>query len=461
MPTGLNRVVEHLHQVLAPPVGDDVADGQLLARFVAARDQVSFEALVRRHGPLVLGVCRRVLHHAQDAEDAFQATFLVLARKAAVVRRDAVVSWLYAVAYRTALEARTVNARRRARERQVGEMPHPEVAATEVLDWRPLLDQELARLHESYRSAVVLCDLEGRSRKEAAQVLGLPEGTISSRLARGRRLLAKRLARHGLAPAGCAMASALSEGASAAVPASLVASTVKAAALVAAGQSAAVAAPAAVLMKGVLQTMFLAKLKLVAGVVTVAIALGATGFAYRAGVGPGSAQAAPPAARSDADLKAELEALRRENDLLRQSLQLALEKVKAQEAEIRTVKEREAHAKQLAADANARAQALQMSSLNRPFTGTTGYSALSFNTSSYGFSSSFGLPQGTQFGSSSFGAPLYNTVFSVPAVPAVPDRVKDVEAAYKKLREAGSDDAKGRAYQELEKAIKALKAKKQ
>jgi RNA polymerase sigma factor (sigma-70 family) len=457
MATGLNRIIEHLHQVLAPPVEDDAADGQLLARFVAARDEASFEALVRRHGPLVLGVCRRLLRHTQDAEDAFQATFLVLARKAAVVRRDAVVSWLYAVAYRTALEARTVNARRRARERQVGEMPHPEVAATEVLDWRPYLEQELARLHESYRSAVVLCDLEGRSRKEAARLLGLPEGTVSSRLARGRRLLAKRLARYGLAPSACALASALSEGASAAVPASLVASTVKAAALVAAGQSAAVAAPAAVLMKGVLQNMFLAKLKLVAGIVTVAIALGATGFAYHTGAGPGSAQAAPPAARSDADLKAELEALRRENDLLRQSLQLALEKVKAQEAEIRTVKEREAHAKRKAADAEMQVQMLQgLGSFNRPYGYSSGLSDIRFNTAS----NTLLYP----LGSSSLGtsyqylAPAFGSY--VPAAPVAPDRVKDVENAFKKLREAASDDAKCRAAKELEKAIQTLQPKK-
>src|SRR5580700_8668342 len=113
MANGLNRVLEHLHQVLAPPVRDDVADGHLLAHFVAARDEPSFAALVRRHGPMVLGVCRRLLRHAQDAEDAFQATFLVLARKAAVVKSTSLGSWLYSVAYRTSLEARALNARRR------------------------------------------------------------------------------------------------------------------------------------------------------------------------------------------------------------------------------------------------------------------------------------------------------------------------------------------------------------
>jgi hypothetical protein len=252
------------------------------------------------------------------------------------------------------------------------------------------------------------------------------------------------------------LTSILADGASAAVPISLLASTVKAAILVAAGQSAAAATPAAVLMKGVLKTMFLAKLKLVAGVVTVAVALGATGLAYQTGVGPGSAQAAPPAARSDADLKAELEALRRENDLLRQSLQLALEKVKAQEAEIRTVKEREAHARQQAADAETRAQNMfqGMGSLYRPY--ITGLSTFP------GYPGPYGSLQ--NYGSSSFGPypNLLNTLdAAVPAAPAGPDRVKDLEAAYKKLREAPSDDAKCRAAKELEKAIQALKAKKQ
>ncbi|HEY7153148.1 MAG TPA: sigma factor, partial [Gemmataceae bacterium] len=133
MATNLSKVLEHLHQILAPP-GGDLTDGQLLARFVAARDEASFAALVRRHGPMVLGVCRRLLRHAQDAEDCFQATFLVLARKASAVKRESVGSWLYAVAYRTALEARAVNARRRRRERQVEDMPHPEVMPSEAQD---------------------------------------------------------------------------------------------------------------------------------------------------------------------------------------------------------------------------------------------------------------------------------------------------------------------------------------
>src|SRR5262249_52199145 len=165
----LRKALGHLQLALAPPEGD----GPLLARFVACRDEAAFAALVRRHGPMVLGVCRRVLRHAQDAEDAFQAAFLVLARKAAsVLKREALGSWLYGVAYRTAQKLRSMRARRQAREKQVDEMPHPQVRPDEVQDWRPLVDCELNRLPEKYRAPVVLCDLEGQTHREAARQLG-------------------------------------------------------------------------------------------------------------------------------------------------------------------------------------------------------------------------------------------------------------------------------------------------
>src|SRR2546429_7630869 len=134
MATGFQKVLEHLQQV------SGLTDGQLLSRFVGQRDEASYAALVRRHGAMVLGVCRRVLRDYHDAEDAFQATFLVLARKAAsVVKRESVGCWLYGVAYRTALEAGSASARRRAKERTMRDMPHPEVAPAEAPDWRPLL----------------------------------------------------------------------------------------------------------------------------------------------------------------------------------------------------------------------------------------------------------------------------------------------------------------------------------
>src|SRR5262249_54474562 len=141
-------------------------DGRLLARFLASRDECAFAALVRRHGPMVLGVCRRVLRHTPDAADAFQATFLVLARQAASVRkRDAVGSWLCAVAYRTARDLKHTRARLRANEHQVDAMPHPQTAPIEPQDWRPVLDEALSRLAEKHRAPVVLCDLEGLSRR--------------------------------------------------------------------------------------------------------------------------------------------------------------------------------------------------------------------------------------------------------------------------------------------------------
>ena len=328
--TRLRRALDHLRLAEG-----GLADGQLLTRFIDGHDEAAFAALVRRHGPMVLGVCKRLLGHEQDAEDAFQATFLVLAKKAAsVARREAVASFLYGVAYRTALGARARAARRRATERQVEEMPHPEVAPAEAQDWRPLLDRELSRLPEKYRAAVVLCDLEGKTRREAARLLGLPEGTLSTRLATARRMLARRLTQAGLTLSGGALAAALAEGASAAVPAPLAVTTARAAVLVSAGQLAAVATPVAVLTRGVLRAMFLTKLKVAVGAVLLAAALGAGGLAYHAQ----GARAAQPEKRADGRPRTEVEALRRENELLKLNLEVVLEKVRAQEAELRALR---------------------------------------------------------------------------------------------------------------------------
>src|SRR5579872_239835 len=179
----METVIRHLRMAALHGRGEGPTDGQLLGAFVARRDGAAFEALLRRHGPMVLSVCRRVLGDSHDAEDAFQATFLVLVRKAAGLRsRELVGNWLYGVAHRTALKARTAAARRRARERQVEEMPHPEVGPDEAWsDLQPLLDRELERLPDKYRVPLVLCELEGRGRKEVARLLRLPEGTLSSR----------------------------------------------------------------------------------------------------------------------------------------------------------------------------------------------------------------------------------------------------------------------------------------
>jgi RNA polymerase sigma factor (sigma-70 family) len=334
----MQETTNRLHKVLGNlrMSCDDLSDAQLLARFVNGQDEAAFAMLVRRHGPMVLGVCRRVLRHSQDAEDVFQATFLILARKArSVLSREAIGSWLYRVAFRAAQEARALRARRRAKEKQMDDTLQPTVNPAEVQDWRHLLDHELNRLPEKYQAAIVLCDLEARTRKEVARQLGIAESTLSSRLAYGRKLLASRLARRGVALGGGALVGSLSEGVLAAnVPGSLVSSTTKAAVLVAAGKLAMVATPVAILMKGVMKSMFIAKLKTVVGFSSfVVLAIGFGGLAYQT-VG---AQNVPPAKQNVRPLN-ELEALRKENELLKLNLQVVLEKFHAQEIEIRTLK---------------------------------------------------------------------------------------------------------------------------
>ncbi len=180
-------------------------DGELLTRFVRDRDEGAFAALIHRFGPMVLGVCRRVTRDAHLAEDAFQAAFVVLAQRGAdVYPAGAVRSWLYGVAVRTAREARTVAARRHAREVPVAQVPDRAAELAECPDADALraLDEEVGALPEHLRAAVVLCELDGLSRTDAAERLGVPEGTLSSRLAKARKLLASRLRARGIsAPA--------------------------------------------------------------------------------------------------------------------------------------------------------------------------------------------------------------------------------------------------------------------
>jgi RNA polymerase sigma factor (sigma-70 family) len=299
MATGpMTLVVRHLcNAVLLPDA--QPTDGLLLEAFIARRDEAAFAALVRRHGPMVLGVCRRVLGNVHDAEDAFQAAFLVLARKAASVRpRELVGHWLYGVAFRTALKARALAARRQARERQVREMPEREAPREEAWsDLQPLLDHELSRLPEKYRVPLVLCELEGKSKREVARHLGLPEGTVSSRLVRARQALRRRLSRRGLTLSAGALAVALSElGAPAAVPGPLMLATVKAAAPFAAGGAAAVPAPVAALTEGVLKAMLLTKLKIGAAFLLAlgALALGMGVIAHRAWAEPAATASPEP-----------------------------------------------------------------------------------------------------------------------------------------------------------------------
>lgn len=260
-------------------------DEQLLDRFVSERDALAFEALVRRHGPMVLGVCRRLLQHPQDAEDAFQATFLVLVRKAASLgQRELLGNWLYGVAYRTALDARAAALRRRKREKQVSSMPEPEIhdEPQEWHDLRPLLDHELTRLPDKYRIPIVLCDLEGKTRQQAAEQLAIPVGTLSGRLTTAREMLAKRLTRHGLALSGGALLATLfPNAASAAVPSQLVTVTVQNATAIAAGQAAGgISVPVAVLADGVVRAMLFKKLKIATVVLLTVLAGTAAVVAY-------------------------------------------------------------------------------------------------------------------------------------------------------------------------------------
>jgi RNA polymerase sigma factor (sigma-70 family) len=280
----MNEVIQHLGRTMLLRDGAGFTDGQLLEAYLSRRDEAALAGLVRRHGPMVWGVCRRVLRNYHDAEDAFQATFLVLVRKAAsIASRELLANWLYGVAHQTALKARATAAKRCARERQVTEMPEPAMTEQDLWDdLQPRLDDELSCLPDKHRAVIVLCDLEGKTRKEAARQLGVPEGTVASRMATARRLLAKRLARHGLVVSGGALASAVfQQAASACVPPSVVSCTIKAAAVVAAGPAAATGAfsvKVAVLTEGVLKAMLLTKLKLASALVCVFVLLCGAGI---------------------------------------------------------------------------------------------------------------------------------------------------------------------------------------
>jgi len=261
----LSAVFQHLRRLLGTQEAGDLTDAQLLARFSASRDETAFAALLQRYGPLVLNVCRRVLGNVHDADDAFQAVFLVLARKADSIRRkESLGSWLYGVAYRIASRARAHAARRRSRERQAETMSPATTdhqAAWEEL--QPILDEELSRLPEKYRNSIVLRYLQGKSNEEASREAGCPAGTMSWRLAHGLDLLRQRLDRRGVAMPACGLAVMLTDrAASATLSPSLAAGTLQAAVVFAAGQTAGVSLSILALAEGALKAMLLTKLKL-------------------------------------------------------------------------------------------------------------------------------------------------------------------------------------------------------
>jgi RNA polymerase sigma factor (sigma-70 family) len=326
----VNATLVKLTQLTSDPL--TAGDGPLLDAFIAG-DQTAFAALVRRYAELVFATCRRTLRHHQDAEDAFQATFLVLARRAADVwPREALGSWLFGVAHRVALKARSVRTRRAARTQ-----PLEDVASAE----RPACDFDLAeavhrvvfRLPEVYRAAVVACDLEGLSRKEAAERLGWSEGTLSGRLARARELLAGRFCRAGLTlPAGgLAAVFAVSESASA--------RSIQTTIDLATGTAGTASAPVAALTEGVVRSMAFLKLKTMTAAVFAALAIG-FGALAASGVGAGDGtgqpkqsqkQSAPvvpgvdkPPAKQPADPKeARAEAARWELDMALRDIEFA------------------------------------------------------------------------------------------------------------------------------------------
>jgi RNA polymerase sigma factor (sigma-70 family) len=309
----LGSLLQHIRRLIGAAPAEQTPDALLLEQFRLHRDETAFTTLVQRHGPLVLGVCRRMLRDAHEAEDAFQATFLVLARKAGAIRKpEALSSWLHGVAARVASRARSQGVQRRSRESQVMAMTRDNGAGTHDAfepatglpeppsesvqrELRSLLDEELARLPDKYRLPMVLCYLEGKSNEEAAAQLQWTKGTVSGRLARARDLLRGRLVRRGLACSSAALVGGLVEaGARAAVPVSLETAAVDLA------FARALSLTASSLAHGVLQAMLWGKIKM-AALPLLVVGLGAIvlgGLVVRLGAGAELIGTAPPLAQA-------------------------------------------------------------------------------------------------------------------------------------------------------------------
>lgn len=289
----MTGLIKQLQTGLVPNPPDQ-SDRESLCAFIRFNDQASFAAIIQRHGPMVLRVCQRVLLHAQDAEDAFQATFLILARRAATIDKAAsIAGWLHGVACRVSLRAKRDAGRRRARERQsVSPTPQDPAESLAWQDVQTLLEHEIERLPQRYRAAFILCYLEGRSRSEAAYELGILENTLSSRLARARERLKQRLSRRGVNLSAILAAVALTTGGtSASIPATLIQSTVAAAPSFAIGQSVAeISSSTLRITQEALRTMTLAKTKWTIGT----LVLGATLAVGTWGAGQYSGGGAPP-----------------------------------------------------------------------------------------------------------------------------------------------------------------------
>jgi RNA polymerase sigma factor (sigma-70 family) len=301
--TQLNTLLRHVQMQTADPRVAPGTDWQLLEDFAARRDETAFTTLVARHGPMVLRVCRRVLGHEQDAEDAFQATFLVLARNTGAIRkRETVANWLHGVAYRTAMKAKRTAARRRNHEAR-HRPPSPQPAASPTwAEVQGVLDEEIQRLPEPFRAAFVLCVMEGKTAPEAAVELACKVGTVSSRLTRARRHLQQRLARRGISLAALLAALSLTEPAGqAAMPARLAQAAIRSGLLAAADPSASGMIPprVAALAAGVTQAMFWTKSRIASLLILIA-ALFAAGAAVAARQEPGARKPEEPAPKPQA-----------------------------------------------------------------------------------------------------------------------------------------------------------------
>jgi RNA polymerase sigma factor (sigma-70 family) len=282
-------VLPRLCKLMRAQLEQDLSDRQLLERFLARGDGAAFAALVRRHGRTVLGVCQRVLNNVHDAEDAFQATFLVLVRRArCIAKREAVGSWLYGVASRVALKARAEAVRRRKHEGQAARTAdHKAPPGGGWDEVRPIIDEEVNRLPEKYRQPIVLCYFEGKTYEEAARLLGWPAGTASARLARARNLLRSRLIHRGVALSCSAFVAGLHDGAASAAEAGALADATANAALRFAADpgTAAISSKVVALAEGVLKAMLMRTMKsMTAVVVAVSIMCAGAGVLCRWGI---------------------------------------------------------------------------------------------------------------------------------------------------------------------------------
>lgn len=298
MSQGTARILQQLRQIMAASNNSGLGDGELLDQFLERHDEAAFESLVRRHGPMVLRVGRRVLSNAHDAEDVFQATFLTLASRAATIRkRRSVACWLYGVANRIAMKARRDGARRVAasakssRRDQPGD-PLADLTGRELCG---VLDEELSRLPTQCQAALVLCHLEGKTQDEAAAQLGLSLATLKRRLERGRQMLERRLVRRGFTLSAVLAAGTLASGtASATVPIGLIGPTVKAGSLLAAGRvtEGAVSAKVAGMAEGAIHALSWAKFK-IAGLIWLFVGMTGSGVAAFFHQAPGADSKVP------------------------------------------------------------------------------------------------------------------------------------------------------------------------